>query len=118
VALAGTVTVAGSVTAALLLDKLTLIPPLGAVALSVTVQASVPIPVMDALLQESALSVAVPAADVVVAPVPLRLTVAVPSVEELLEMVSFPVAAPVAVGWNCIVNSYASPAAIATGRLL
>jgi hypothetical protein len=34
-------------------------------------------------------------------PVPLRLTTAVPSVDELLWMVSWPVAAPAAVGSNC-----------------
>jgi hypothetical protein len=51
VALAGTITVAGTVTAALLLDRLTFIPFFGAAARSVTVQASVPEPVMDALLQ-------------------------------------------------------------------
>jgi hypothetical protein len=51
VAFAGTVTVAGTETAALLLDRLTLIPFFGAVALSVTVQASVPDPVMDSLRQ-------------------------------------------------------------------
>jgi hypothetical protein len=52
VALAGTVTVAGTLTAALLLDSFTLSPPLGAAAVSVTEHASVPDPVMDALLQE------------------------------------------------------------------
>jgi hypothetical protein len=57
VALAGTVSVAGSATIALLLDRLTLSPPLGAAALKVTVQESVPGPVMDALLQESAVGV-------------------------------------------------------------
>jgi hypothetical protein len=58
VALAGTDTVAGTVTATLLLDRLTLSPLLDAAALNVTVQASVPAPVMDALLQESELSAA------------------------------------------------------------
>src|SRR6202161_2253906 len=56
VALAGTTTVAGTVTAALLLVTDTLKPPLPAGPLSVTVQASVPAPVIDALLQESALN--------------------------------------------------------------
>jgi hypothetical protein len=83
VAFAGTVTVAGTVTAALLLDTLTHRPPLGAAALSVTVQASVPDPVMVPLPQESALNVA--GATV---PVPLRPITAVPLVEELLAMVS------------------------------
>jgi hypothetical protein len=80
VALAGTVTVAGNVTAALLLARLTLNPPLAAAAFSVTVQASVPDPVMDVLLQESAVSTGVP--------VPLRLIIAVGLVEELLAMVN------------------------------
>ena len=80
VALAGTVTVAGNVTAALLLATLTLNPPLGAAAFSVTVQASVPAPVIDVLLQESAVSTGVP--------VPLRLIIAVALVEELLAMVN------------------------------
>ena len=96
VAFAGTVTVAGTVTAALLLARLTLRPPLAAAALSVTVQLSLPDPVMDALLQVSALN----AAGAVV-PVPLRLITAVPLVEELLWMVSCPVAAPAVVGSNC-----------------
>jgi hypothetical protein len=80
VALAGTVTVPGTVTAELLLDKLTISPPLGAAAFKVTVHASVPDPAMDPLLQYNALSAAVP--------VPLRLTDAVPLVDELLVMVS------------------------------
>jgi hypothetical protein len=85
VAFASTVTVLGTVTAELLLDRLTLSPPLGAAAVSVTVHASVPDPVMVPLLQYSALS----AAELVpVVPVPLRLITAVPLVEELLVMVS------------------------------
>jgi hypothetical protein len=59
VAFAGTVTVAGTATAALLLDRLTTSPPLGATAFSDTVQASEPEPVMEALLQDSALKVGV-----------------------------------------------------------
>jgi hypothetical protein len=86
VAFAGTVTVAGTVTAMLLLERLILRPPLGAAALSVTVQASVPAPVMDALLQEIPLNAA--ETPVAAVPVPLRAIVAVPLVEELLVMVS------------------------------
>jgi len=52
----GTVTVVGTLTAALLLARLTLKPPLPAAAVSVTVQPSLPDPVMDPLLQESALN--------------------------------------------------------------
>jgi hypothetical protein len=78
-AFAGTTTVAGTVTAALLLVTDTLKPPLPAGPLSVTVQASVPAPVIDALLQESALN---PAATAV--PVPVRPITTVPLVDELL----------------------------------
>ena len=60
VALAGTVTEAGTVAAGLLLDRLTVSPPDGAAMFSVTVQASVPAPVMDAPEQESALNSAGP----------------------------------------------------------
>jgi hypothetical protein len=83
VAFTGTVIVAGTVTAALLLERIMLSPPLAAAEVSVTVQASVPDPVMDPLLQESALnSVGVEV------PVPLRTITAVPLVEELLLMLS------------------------------
>jgi hypothetical protein len=97
VALAGTITAAGTATAGLLLVRPTLRPPLGAGALNVTVQASVPVPVIVALLQESTLGTAVPPVPV---PVPLRLRTAVPPVEELLPMVRRPVATPVAAGSN------------------
>jgi hypothetical protein len=95
VALAATVTVAGTLTAALLLARFTFSPPVGAAASRVTLQASVPDPVMDALLQESALNTAV----VAVAPVPLRLTtiVGLPQLS-LLVMLNCPVTAPMAVG--------------------
>jgi hypothetical protein len=82
-ALAGTTTVAGTTTAALLLAKDTLNPPLPAGPLSVTVQASLPAPVMVALLQDSALKVAATAV-----PVPVRPITVVPLVEEVLWMVS------------------------------
>src|SRR5580692_7565390 len=94
-ALAGTTTVAGTVTAALLLVTDTLKPPLPAGPLSVTVQASLPAPVIDALLQDSALKVAATAV-----PVPVMPITAVPLVEEVLWMVSWPVTAPAAVGSN------------------
>jgi hypothetical protein len=70
VAFAGTVTVAGSVTAELLLAKPTLSPPLPAAAFRVTVQVSVPDPVIEVLVQLSAFN----AADAEDVPVPLRLT--------------------------------------------
>jgi hypothetical protein len=53
---AATVTEAGTVTAELLLARLTANPPLGAAAFSVTVQLSVPAPVIDPLAQVSALN--------------------------------------------------------------
>ena len=83
VALAGTTTVAGTITAALLLARPTLKPPLPAAAVSVTVQVSLPDPVIDPLLQESTLK---PAGTAV--PVPVRLITAVPLLDELLWMVS------------------------------
>ena len=95
VALAGTVTVAGSVTAGLLLERLTFSPPLPAVALRFTVQESVPDPVIEALMQENELSVPDAAA-----PVPLRLITADGLVVELLVRVIAPVAAPAVVGSN------------------
>jgi hypothetical protein len=55
VAFAGIVTVAGTVTAALELDKLTLSPADGAAPFNVTLQESVPAPVKIMLLQVSAL---------------------------------------------------------------
>jgi hypothetical protein len=74
VAFAGTVTVAGTVTAALPLVKPTLKPPLPAAVLSVTVQASVPAPVKDALMQEIVLS----DAEATVLVPPLTVLVALP----------------------------------------
>jgi len=72
--LVGTITDAGTVTAELLLDKLTVKPPTAAAVLKDRVQASVPDPVIDPLLQDSALNAA--GTEVPVMPVPLRLTVA------------------------------------------
>jgi hypothetical protein len=89
VVLAGTVTVAGRVTATSLLERLTVSPPLPAAALRVTVQTSVPEPVIEPLAQESALSV--PGATGAAVPVPLRLITADGLVAELLTKVSCPV---------------------------
>jgi hypothetical protein len=58
VAFAGTVTVAGTATAALPLPKLTLKPLLPAAVVSVTEQASLPAPVTEGLVQEIALNAA------------------------------------------------------------
>jgi hypothetical protein len=59
VAPAGTVTDAGTVTALLLLERLTASPPVPAAAESVTVHASVPEPVMDPWLQDRELGATV-----------------------------------------------------------
>ena len=83
---AATVNVAGTVTAALLLDRLTLNPPLPAAAVKVTVQVSVPAPVIEVLLQEIALNT--PPAGELLVPVPLSPTTAVAPVDESLLMVS------------------------------
>lgn len=82
VALAGTVTEAGTVTAGLLLARLTTSPPEGAGVPRLTVHASVPAPVMELLAQEI-----VPIADI---PDPLMFTVMLP-VEELLAIDRIPV---------------------------
>jgi len=60
IALPGTVTLLGTVTAELLLDRLTLTPPPGAEPVSVTVHVSVPDPVMAPLLQDSVFTVGAP----------------------------------------------------------
>jgi hypothetical protein len=113
VALAGTVTVAGRVTAALLLESLTLSPPLPAAALRVTVQASVPEPVVEPLEQESALSVAGTRV-----PVPLRLITADGFVDELLVRVRAPFAAPVAKGSKWTVRVAVCPWLRVNGKLV
>ena len=97
IAFAGTVTMAGTVTAELLLDRFTVSPSPEAGAVSVTVHASVPDPVMALLLQYSALNAAVP---VPVVPVPLRVITGVAVVEELLAIVNCPEAIPAAAGLN------------------
>jgi hypothetical protein len=93
---AATVTEVGTVTAVLLLARLTANPPDAAAVFNVTVQLSVPAPVIEPLVQLNALSTGTP--------VPLRLmTVEVPE-EELLLMVSVPLRGPAEVGANCTVS--------------
>ena len=82
VAFAGTVTEVGTVTAALLLVRLTTCPPEGAGAPRLTVHASVPAPEIELLAQETALIPDIPD--------PLIFTVMLP-VEELLAIVRTPV---------------------------
>ena len=93
---AATVTEAGTVTAPLLLARLTANPPLAAAVFSVTVQLSVPAAVIDPLAQLSVLSTGTP--------VPLRLTAVEDPVEELLVRVNEPETAPAVVGSNCTVS--------------
>jgi len=109
---AGTTTDAGRVTALLLSDKATLIPPVGADPESVTVQASLPAPVMLAFWQESELR-----DGVTVVPVPLRLIVAVGLVDEVLVMLNCPVTEPAVVGLNCTVSTRDWPALRVAGNV-
>lgn len=92
VAVAGTVTELGTVTALLLLASVTTVPPLGAEPDKLTVQESPSAPVMEVLLQESALTVGATAV-----PVPLRLTA---TAGALLERARFPVTELAVVGEN------------------
>jgi hypothetical protein len=96
VAPAATVTLAGTVTAVLLLARLTLKPLLPAAAFKVTVQLSVPAPVIDPLVQFNAVSAATP--------LPLRLITVDAPLEELLVRVNDPETAPATVGSNCTVS--------------
>ena len=88
VAPTATVTVDGTVTAELLLARLTLTALLAGATFSVTVHASVPAPVIDELAQLRPVSTGTP--------MPLRLTAFVLFVEELLVI------------WSCPVNSFAA----------
>jgi hypothetical protein len=104
---AGTVTVEGTLTAALLLPRLTVNPPLAAAAFSATEHASVPAPVMEELVQEIPVRTGTP--------VPVRLT-AVESVESL-PTVNCPVEAPAAVGSNCTVKEVEEPGFKVMGKV-
>jgi hypothetical protein len=83
VAPAATVTAAGTVRAVLLLDRLTVVPPLGAAGLIVTVHESVPGATNALLVQVSELGTEGTTA----APVPLKLTTAVPLVALLVMVI-------------------------------
>jgi hypothetical protein len=93
---AATVTLPGTMTAALLLARLTVKPPFAAAAFKVTVQLSVPAFFIDPLVQVTPLSTGTP--------VPLKLTAVEVPLEELLVMVNVPLPAPADVGSNCTVN--------------
>jgi hypothetical protein len=92
VAPAMTVTEDGTETDELLLARFTVEPPVAAAVFSVTVQASVPAPVIEELVHERPLSTGTP--------VPLKATLVDVPVEELLDSVSCPVAEPAAEGSN------------------
>jgi len=96
VAPGATLTLAGTVTAELLLVRLTAKPPVAAAAFSVTVQLSVLAPAIVLLVQVRPLNTGVP--------VPLRLIEVDVPLEELLVIVSEPEAAPATVGSNCTVS--------------
>jgi hypothetical protein len=106
---AAMVTEAGTTTALLLLVRLT--PrPLSAAAFSVTLQLSVPAPVIAPLAQVSPLSTGTP--------MPLRATEAEDPFAALLVTVNWPVAAPDDAGSNLMVNVRLPLAATAIGMLL
>jgi len=92
VAEAGTVTEPGTVTELPLLARPTVMPPVGAAPDKLTVQASASDPVIEVLLQETALTVGKTAA-----PVPLRFTA---TAGALLEIDNWPVTEPAVVGSN------------------
>jgi hypothetical protein len=99
VAPAATVTEEGTVTADELLDRATTWPPpVGAAALSVTVQLSVAAAVSEAAEQLSLLGIA--------CPVPLSAIAEVVPVEELLVRVTDPVSAPAFVGSKSMVRVF------------
>lgn len=96
VAFTGTVTEEGTVSAALLLASPTLKPPEGAAELRVAVQESVPVPVIDDLAHERAVTegVAVPLRT----PLPCSFTLALGTCIELLVMFRLPVSSAAAAG--------------------
>ena len=99
---------AGTATAVLLLETLTLNPPVGAAAFRATVHVSFTIPLTAAELHESELG------DVSVCvlggvPVPVSSTVSENPAEELLLTVSWPTAGPAVAGSNCSFSVIDSP---------
>ena len=104
---AAIVTDAGTVTALLLLDRLT-VSGVAAVPVIVTVQASVVVPVSEALAHETALNPG--------CPVPLRAIVA--GFVTLLLMVTTPVTAPATVGSKPIVRVAVWPGFRVIGALI
>jgi hypothetical protein len=115
----GTFTEIGTETERLVLDKLTLTPPLGAAPLSVTMHASEPDPVMDELLQERPFSETAPAPDL---PFPWSFTAAAGAVEDvdegLVRIFNCPVMSDAAVGSKCTFRFKVLPDAREIGKLL
>lgn len=90
-------TVAGTVTAVELLCRFTFSPPVGAAPFSVTVHASVAVPVKVPLAQVNEESWG----RIAIVPDPLSAIVIVPPLAALLLTVNTPVIAPLVVGSNC-----------------
>lgn len=78
-AVAGTVTEPGTMSFVLLLARATVKPPLGAEADKLTLHESASDPVIDVVVQDSALIVGA-----VLVPVPLRLTIAAAALVEMI----------------------------------
>ncbi len=107
---AGTVTLAGTVTAELLLASWMLRPPAGAVAVRFAVHASVPAPLIEVWLHE------IPFNAVAAIPVPPRLTTTFPCGESLA-IVSTPAAAPACCAENCRFSVAVCPGFSVRGKL-
>jgi hypothetical protein len=107
---AGTVSDAGTVTALLLLLRLTASPPLLAAAFNVRVQLSAPAPVIDPFAQVSPLNTGTP--------VPLKLTEVEEPLDALLVIVNSPAVAPLAAGLKCTLKLKLLLAPTVTGKLL
>jgi hypothetical protein len=105
---AATVTEAGTLTSELLLDRPIANPPLAAGVFTVTVQLSVPDPVIELLVQLSAVRPGTP--------VPLRPTTIELPFEELLAIDSCPACTPAAVGSNSTLNVNVWPGDSVAGR--
>jgi hypothetical protein len=113
VALPGTVTEPGTFTALLLLARFTLIPPLGAAAVSVTVHASEPAPVIEALVHERALNVGKVLPES--APLPCSLILVAGLTDVPVITLNSPIVSVEAFGLKCTLKVTASPAATVTG---
>jgi hypothetical protein len=90
----------GTVTAELLLARFTLMPPVGALLLTVTEHASVAAPLRELAVQLNDDT----DGRITIVPVPLSPTVSGLPLVALLAMVSVPDTAPFAVGRNCTVT--------------